>query len=75
MSSAIAVNSAKNLTQGKLRVMLNDIIVNWHPDGQAAVVTLAVAEQLPADIKKYAAQTSTPFNTIAFFRHLDTNQL
>jgi hypothetical protein len=61
--------AAKHLTEGELRAVVNDLIIDWHPDSQAAVVTLATAEQLPANIKKHAAETGTPRNTIRAFRH------
>lgn len=49
--------------------MVRDITVDWNPASQAAVVTLATAEELPAEVEEYVAETSSPLSEIRSVIH------
>ncbi|MES2151258.1 MAG: hypothetical protein V4508_15875 [Pseudomonadota bacterium] len=63
-SATPVVVPAKNLAGSELRTVVNDVMLDWHPDSQAAVSAVATAEEFPAEIKDHAAQTGQPLNTI-----------
>lgn len=57
-------STAQQLLQGELRGFLGEFTVDWQPNNQAAVIAVGMAEQLPADSKKYAAESGTPLRAM-----------